>query len=217
MPWQIRDLNINDIIFLLKGATVTIQLSAIAIILGLVLAIIVGVLRTSKIKVFTGITRIYVEIFRGIPILVQIFLFYYGLRLLNIQLPALLSASMAFIFYFGAAAGETYKGILEGIPKSQWESSDSLGLGYIQKLRYVIIPQFVRTAIPPTMGIIVGVIKYTSLASIVGFVELARVGAKVMSMTMNPFTTYPIVALIYFIICFPLTFYSKRLEKKLKR
>jgi polar amino acid transport system permease protein len=217
MEWQIRGLNIKDLLLMLEGAVITIELSAIAIILGLVLAMIVGVLRTSKIKIISGVSRIYVELFRGTPVLMQIFLFYYGLRLLDVHLPALLSASLAYIFYFGAAAGETYKGILEAIPKSQWEASASLGFSYINQLRYIIIPQFIRTAIPPTMGIIVGLIKYTSLASIVGFVELTRMGSKVMTMTMNPFTAFPIVAALYFIICFPLTFYSRRLEKKLIR
>ena len=217
MEWQIRGLNIKDLLLMLEGAVITIELSAIAIILGLILAMIVGVLRTSKVKIISGVSRIYVELFRGTPVLMQIFLFYYGLRLLDVHLPALLSASLAYIFYFGAAAGETYKGILEAIPKSQWEASASLGFSYINQLRYIIIPQFIRTAIPPTMGIIVGLIKYTSLASIVGFVELTRMGSKVMTMTMNPFTAFPIVAALYFIICFPLTFYSRRLEKKLIR
>ena len=119
--------------------------------------------------------------------------------------------------WVGANIGETLTGIISNIPKNQWESSASLGLNYFQQLGYIILPQVVRTATPPTIGIMVMLIKGTSLASIVGFLEVTKAGGHVMSSTMNPYTTYPIVALIYFIICFPLTTLSRKLEKKLKK
>lgn len=214
--WHIRNLQLQDITQLLRGAEYTLLLSFIAISLGIILALIIAIMRTVKIPFFNVLSRIYVEIFRGTPVLLQIFLFYYGLRIFNIKFPALFSASLAFIFNVGASVGETLKGIIDGIPKSQWEASESLGLKYFQQLIYVIFPQVIRTAIPPTIGIFVGIIKDTSLASIVGFVELARAGARIMAMTNNPYTTFPLVAIMYFIICFPLTVYGRRLEKKLK-
>jgi polar amino acid transport system permease protein len=214
--WHIRNLQVQDIIQLLRGAQYTLLLSCIAISLGLILAIIVAIMRTVKVPFLNHTSRIYVEIFRGTPVLIQIFMFYYGLRIFNIRFPALFSASLAFVFNVGANVGETLKGIIDGIPKSQWDASESLGFNYFQQLIYVILPQVVKTAIPPTIGIFVGLIKDTSLASIVGFVELARAGARVMAMTNNPYTTFPIVAAIYFIICFPLTIFSRKLERKLE-
>lgn len=215
--YAIRGLTWNDLLLMIKGLRYTVEIALISISLGLVLAIIVGISRSSKIVILNTIFRIYVEIFRGIPVLLQIFLFYYGLRLFNIRFPALFSASIAFIFNIGANVGETLKGVIDSIPKSQWEASSSLGLSQIQQLRYVILPQVVKTAIPPTMGIFVGLIKDTSLASIVGFIELTRAASRVMAMTMNPYTTFPIVAAMYFLICFPLTYYSRKLEHKLER
>ena len=215
--YAIRGLTWNDLLLMIKGLRYTVEIALISISLGLVLAIIVGISRSSKIVILNTIFRIYVEIFRGIPVLLQIFLFYYGLRLFNIRFPALFSASIAFIFNIGANVGETLKGVIDSIPKSQWEASSSLGLSQIQQLRYVILPQVVKTAIPPTMGIFVGLIKDTSLASIVGFIELTRAASRVMAMTMNPYTTFPIVAVMYFLICFPLTHYSRKLEHRLDR
>lgn len=216
MGYRISAFSINDLVMLLKGAAVTIEISAIAIIIGLMLGVVVGILRTSKIKVINSIARIYVEVFRGTPVLMQVFLFYYGLRLFHFEFPALFSASLAFIFNLGATAGETLKGCIEGVPKSQWEASSTLGFTYFKQLQYIIFPQVIRTAVPPVMGLIVGLIKDTSLASIVGFMELTRAASGVMSKTMNPNLTFAIVAAIYFIICFPLTFYSRKLELKFK-
>jgi polar amino acid transport system permease protein len=214
--WSIRGLRWADIIYIFNGALYTIELSLIAIMIGLLVAIVIGILRTVDIKFLNLLSRIYVEIFRGTPILIQIFIFYYGLRIFNVKLPALLSASMAFIFNIGAQVGETLKGIIDNIPKSQWEASSSLGLTYLQQLRYVILPQVIRSATPPTVGICVGIIKDTSLASIVGFIELTRAGSQVMALTKNPYSTFPIVAVIYFIICYPLTRFSRKLEERLK-
>ncbi len=213
--FEVRALQVGDIVFMLKTTLTTIELSLIAIIGGLILGVMVGICRSSTLRGVNILARVYVELFRGIPILLQIFMFYYGLKIFAIQMPALLSASMAFVFNVAANVGETLRGIILSIPKSQWEAAACLGLPYLAQLRYVILPQVVRAAIPPSIGIMVGLIKDTSLASIVGFVELTRSGALIMAVTMNPYTAFPLVAGIYFIVCFPLTQTSRWLEKAL--
>jgi polar amino acid transport system permease protein len=213
--FEVRPLQVGDIVFMLTTTLTTIELSVIAILGGLLLGVIVGVCRSSTVRGVNILARIYVELFRGIPILLQIFMFYYGLKILGIRMPALLSASMAFVFNVAANVGETLRGIILSIPKSQWEAAACLGLPHLAQLRYVILPQVVRAAIPPSIGIMVGLIKDTSLASIIGFVELTRSGALIMAVTMNPYTAFPLIAGIYFLVCFPLTQTSRWLEKAL--
>lgn len=213
--FEVRELQFGDLVFMLQATIYTVELSLIAIIGGLILGVIVGVGRASNVRTANILARLYVELFRGIPILLQIFIFYYGLKIFAIDMPALLSVSIAFVFNVAANVGETLRGVILSIPKSQWEAAASLGLPYLAQLRYVILPQVVRAAIPPSIGILVGLIKDTSLASIVGFVELTRSGALVMAVTMNPYTAFPLVALIYFVVCFPLTQTSRWLEKTL--
>ena len=213
--FEVRALQFGDIVFMLSTTLTTIELSLIAIIGGLLLGVIIGICRSSNVRGVNILARVYVEFFRGIPILLQIFMFYYGLKIFAIQMPALLSASMAFVFNVAANVGETLRGIILSIPKSQWEAGACLGLPYLAQLRYVILPQVVRAAIPPSIGIMVGLIKDTSLASIVGFVELTRSGALIMAVTMNPYTAFPFIAAIYFLVCFPLTQTSRWLEKAL--
>ena len=213
--FEVRPLQVGDIVFMLTTTLTTIELSVIAILGGLLLGVIVGVCRSSTVRGVNIPARVYVELFRGVPILLQIFMFYYGLKILGIRMPALLSASMAFVFNVAANVGETLRGIILSIPKSQWEAAACLGLPYLAQLRYVILPQVVRAAIPPSIGIMVGLIKDTSLASIIGFVELTRSGALIMAVTMNPYTAFPLIAGIYFLVCFPLTQTSRWLEKAL--
>jgi polar amino acid transport system permease protein len=213
--YSARDLIPGDIVYMLQATLTTVELSFIAIVGGLILGVLIGVCRASNRKTVAVVSRLYVELFRGIPVLLQIFLFYYGLRILNIRMPALLSASLAFIFNVSANVGETLRGIILSIPRSQWESSSSLGFSRFAQLRYVILPQVLRAAIPPSIGILVGLIKDTSLASIIGFIELTRSAALVMGVTMNPFQVYPVVAVIYFVVCFSLTKTSRWLEKRL--
>jgi polar amino acid transport system permease protein len=104
---------------------------------------------------------------------------------------------------------------LQAIPRTQWEAGASLGLGLTQQLRYIIVPQALRLAIPPTVGFLVQLIKNTSLAAVIGFIELTREGQLTTATTFRPFTVYLIVAAIYFALCFPLTQVSRRLERRL--
>jgi polar amino acid transport system permease protein len=121
---------------------------------------------------------------------------------------------VGFSIYAGAFLGEIWRGALIAIPKTQWEAGVSIGLSYLEQLRHVIIPQAVRIAIPPTVGFMVQLIKNTSLGAVIGFVELTREGQLTTASTFQPFSVYLLVALMYFSLCYPLTRYSRTLERK---
>jgi polar amino acid transport system permease protein len=133
-----------------------------------------------------------------------------------VGLPVLpwIAAAAAFSIYGGAFLGEIWRGALQAIPKTQWEAGAALGLGFGEQLRYVIVPQAVRIAVPPTVGFLVQLIKNTSLAAIIGFVELTREGQLTTASTFQPFTVYMTVAGLYFLLCFPLSQWSRSLERK---
>lgn len=123
-----------------------------------------------------------------------------------------MAATVGFSVYAGAFLGEIWRGALLAIPKTQWEAGTSIGLTYLEQLRHVIIPQAVRIAIPPTVGFLVQLIKNTSLAAVIGFVELTREGQMTTAATFQPFAVYLLVAALYFSLCYPLTRYSRILE-----
>lgn len=157
----------------------------------------------------------YVELFQGTPLLMQLFLAFFGLGLLGINVPAWLAAGVALVLWSAAFLAEIWRGCVESIARGQWEASASLGMGYIQQMRYVILPQALRIAVPPTVGFSVQVVKGTALTSIIGFVELSKAGSVVTNATFQPFTVYGLVALIYFALCWPLSKSSQTLERKL--
>jgi polar amino acid transport system permease protein len=159
--------------------------------------------------------RGYVELFQGTPLLMQLFLAFFGLALFGISVPAWLAAGLALILWSAAFLGEIWRGCVQSVAKGQWEASSSLGMGYFQQLRYVILPQAMRVAIPPTVGFSVQVVKGTALTSIIGFIELTRAGTVVTNATYQPFLVYGLVALIYFCLCWPLSKASQILEKRL--
>ena len=140
------------------------------------------------------------------------FIFYFGLSIVGYNLPPWIAATIGFSVYAGAFLGEIWRGALISIPKTQWEAALAIGMTYIEQLRHIIIPQAARVAIAPTVGFIVQLIKNTSLAAVIGFVELTREGQLTTSSTFQPFAVYLIVAALYFCLCYPLTRYSRTLE-----
>ena len=193
----------------------TIILSLIAFIGGGIVGLILLFARTSQIKPLEMATKVYIEFFQGTPLLMQLFLFFFGVALFGIDVNPWVSASLALILWTSAFLTEIWRGCVESIPKGQWEASSSLALTYIEQMRYVIIPQAARIAVAPTVGFSVQVIKGTALASIIGFVELTKAGTMLNNATFRPFLVYSLVALIYFCLCFPLSWFAKRLEGRL--
>ena len=159
----------------------------------------------------------YVQLFQGTPLLMQLFLAYFGLALLGLNVPAWVAAAMALTLYSSAFLTEIWRGCVEAVPKGQWEASESLALNFGETLRHVIGPQALRIAIPPTVGFLVQVIKGTALASVIGFIELTKAGTMITNATFAPFTVYACVALMYFALCWPISAYSRRLERTLRR
>jgi polar amino acid transport system permease protein len=200
---------------LLLAARWTIGLSLIAFVGGGIVGLIVCVGRISANPVVEWAARIYIEALQGTPLLMQLFLCFFGLALLGVHLPPLVAAAVALIFYTSAFLGEIWRGCVQAIPKGQWEASASLALTYGEQMRHVILPQALRIAIAPTVGFLVQVIKGTALASIIGFVELTKAGTMINNATFRSFLVYGLVAALYFVLCFPLSLLSRRLEKRL--
>jgi polar amino acid transport system permease protein len=202
---------------LLLAAPWTLLLSAIAFagggIVGLIL-LVIGIGRYKWARIFV---KLYVELFQSTPLLMQLFLVYFGLPMVGIDVSAWLAAATCLTLYSSAFLADIWRGSVEAIPKGQWEGSASLGLHYLAQLRLVILPQATRMAIPPTVGFLVQLVKSTALASIVGYHELTKTAQILTNATFQPFVIFGLVALIYFIICYPLTRWSRGLEKRLAR
>ena len=160
---------------------------------------------------------LYVQFFQGTPLLVQLFMAFFGLALLGIDLPAWVAAGLALTLYSSAFLTEIWRGCVESVPRGQWEAADSLALSFGEKMRHVIGPQALRLAVAPTVGFLVQVIKGTALASVIGFAELMKTGTLITNATFRPFTVYACVALLYFALCWPISATSRKLERKLQR
>lgn len=200
---------------LLLATRWTVLLSLVAFIGGGLVGGLILFLRIRKQAILRRFAWAYIEVFQGTPLLMQLFLAFFGLGLLGLDVPAWLAAGTALILWTGAFFAEIWRGCVESIARGQWEASSSLGMGYLQQMRYVILPQALKIAIPPTVGFSVQVVKGTALTSIIGFVELTKAGTIVTNATFQPFTVYGLVALFYFALCWPLSQFSRHLERKL--
>jgi polar amino acid transport system permease protein len=204
----------NQLIYLVEAARWTILLSLIAFAGGSVLGLALALARVSKIGVLRLLASGYIQVIQGTPLLIVLFLSYFGLGIMGYKLVPLVAAGLSLTLYAGAFLGEIWRGCIEAVAKTQWEASDCLGLNRFQQYAYVILPQAVRLAIPPTVGFMVQIVKNTSLASVIGFVELARAGQIVNNSTFEPFVVFTCVAAIYFALCYPLSLAARALERK---
>ncbi|MFK3704907.1 amino acid ABC transporter permease [Klebsiella sp. NPDC088457] len=195
----------------------TMVLSAIAFVGGGVVGGLLLVLRLSGLCAAGYLVRGYVQLFQGTPLLLQLFLVYFGLPILGINTSPLFAASLCLTLYASAYLTEIWHGSVEAIPRQQWEAAQSLALNFREQLRYIILPQALHVAIAPTVGFLVQAIKNTALASVIGFVELTRSGQIISNATFSPFLVYGSVALFYFFLCFPLSMWSRHLEQRLSR
>lgn len=207
-------LSSDHIWFLVTAARWTLLLSLIAFIGGTLVGLPVALMRASSSRLLRAISGTYVQILQGTPLLILIFLSYFGLGILGLKLAPLVAAGAALTLYAAAFLGEIWRGCIQSVPRTQWEAANCLGLTVFQQYCYVILPQAVRIAIPPTVGFMVQIVKNTSLASVVGFVELARAGQIVNNSTFEPFVIFCIVAAVYFSICYPLSLISRSLERR---
>ncbi|MFM2482752.1 amino acid ABC transporter permease [Celerinatantimonas sp. YJH-8] len=200
---------------LLLSARWTLLLSLIAFCGGGIVAFILTFFSLSRRPILVQLVRIYVEIFQGTPLLMQLFLTFFGLSLIGIDVNAWTAASLSLILFSSAFLTDIWRGCIESLPKGQWEASRCLGINFIQTMRHVILPQALRLAIAPTVGFSVQIVKGTALTSIIGFVELTKAGTMLNNATFQPSKVFLMVAVIYFVICYPLSLISQYLEKKL--
>jgi len=159
--------------------------------------------------------RLYIELFQGTPLLMQLFLVFFGLPLLGFDVAPWVAAGLGLTLSASAYLAEIWRGAVEAITPGQWDAAAALGLHRIAQLRLVILPQALRIAIPPTVGFSVQLVKSTALTSIIGYGELVRTANAINNATFAPFTVYGFVALIYFALCFPLTRFARHLERKM--
>jgi polar amino acid transport system permease protein len=199
---------------LLLAARWTILLSLIAFICGGLMGLLLTFLRSMRNTAMTRVIQVYVEIFQGTPLLMQLFLAFFGLALIGIDVNAWSAAILSLTLYSSAYFHDIWRGCIDALPKGQWEACRTIGLTYFQTMRYVIFPQAMRIAIAPTVGFAVQIVKGTALASIIGFVELTKAGTMLNNATFQPFKVFAMVAVIYFVICFPLSLFARHLEAK---
>jgi polar amino acid transport system permease protein len=202
---------------LLLAGRWTVALSLVAFVGGGLVGLALLVLRLTKIPVLDKLVGAYVQLFQGTPLLMQLFLSYFGIALFGVNTSAWVAAAVALTLYTSAFLTEIWRGCVDAIPKGQWEASESLALNFKEQLRYVVLPQAVKIAVPPTVGFLVQVIKGTALASVIGFVELTKAGTMITNATFKPFLVYSCLALMYFALCFPVSLMARRLERKLNR
>ncbi len=212
-----RSIVVLDWVFILKGFGLTVVMCFNAMVFGAVLGLVIGVMRTSRVKILSYISWLYVYIIRGTPLLMQLFLVYYGLPLLlKRSIPAYGTALTGLVVYASAYLAEIVKGGIQSVPAGQREAAKALGMTSLQEFRYVVFPQALKVIVPPSTGFFIALIKDSSLISAIGFVELTRSAKLVIARTFQPFTVYLVVALVYFLTCYLLSVVSRKIEWRLQ-
>ena len=203
---------------LLEGALVyTLPLSLIAFVVGLILAVLTALARISTVKPFQWIARFYVSAIRGTPLLVQLFILFYGLPSVGVIIDPFPAAVIGFSLNVGAYASEVIRAAILSIPKGQWEAGHMIGMSYSQTLRRVILPQATRVSIPPLSNTFISLVKDTSLASLILVTEMFRRAQEIAATNYEFLLLYTEVAIIYWIICFFLSLIQGRLEHRFDR
>ncbi|HEY0832699.1 MAG TPA: amino acid ABC transporter permease [Azospirillum sp.] len=211
---MIRSFGYNEFLFLVSAMQWTLALSAIAFLGGALVGLAVALGRTSTSRPVRLITTGYIQVFQGTPLLMQLFLVFFGATVVGIDMNPWAAAAVGLTLNASAFLGEIWRGCIQAVPKGQWEAASALGLRYPGLMRYVVLPQAVKIAVPPTVGYLVQLIKGTSLAAIIGFTELTRAGQIINNATFQPFLVFGVVAVLYFAMCWPLSLLSARLEAR---
>lgn len=196
---------------------VTLPLTAISFSLGLLIAILTAIARIANIKILKQLSEFYIWIFRGTPLLVQLFIVYFGLPIVGVTLDVWSAAIITFSLNIGAYASEAVRAAVLSVPKGQWEAATALGMSYAQILRRIIAPQAARISLPPLSNIFISTLKDTSLAASITMVDMFMVAQRIAARTFDPLTLYVLAALFYLIVCTFLTFLQARLEKRFSR
>ncbi|MEB3754513.1 amino acid ABC transporter permease [Acinetobacter sp. MD2(2019)] len=200
---------------LLHGLGWSLLLSLMVFILGGFFGLLILLLRINPDRILQKVAIVYIEIFQGTPLLIQLFMTFFGLSLLGVDISPWTAAAFSLTAYAAAFFAEIWRGCVQSIPIGQWEAAASLALSRLQQFRYIILPQATRIAIAPTVGFSVQIVKATAVTSIIGFTELTKTGSVLANATFEPFLVFGLVAIGYFILCYPLSALAAYLEKKL--
>jgi polar amino acid transport system permease protein len=201
--------------FFLKGLWMTVVVSGISLVLGTIFGLLLGIVRASGNRFFAAIVGAFVAVIRGTPFVVQIFIVFFIFPEWGIQLEALPAAILSLTILGTAFICEIVAGGIKAVPKGQWEAATSSGLNIYQQLRHVIIPQSLQTILPPLVGQYVLLIKDSSVVSVIGVMDLTRVGWVTVNRIPEGLMVFTLVGLLYFSISYPLIRLSNRLEKKM--
>ncbi|EOV8178596.1 TPA: amino acid ABC transporter permease [Raoultella planticola] len=202
---------------LYAGLVFTIPITLISFFLGLLLGFIVALIRLYGPAPLKNVVRFYVWIIRGTPLLVQLFLIFYALPCVGITLDAFPAAVIGFTLNVGAFTSEVIRATLLSVAKGQWEAAHSIGMSWGQSLRYIILPQAARVAVPPLSNTFISLVKDTSLASVITVPELFLAAQRIAAVTYQPLILYSEAALLYLLICSVLSYLQSRLELRLER
>ena len=212
-----RTFGFPEFLFILEAAKWTLALSLIAFIGGATLGLVIALARTSDSSIARGLSTVFIQIFQGTPLLLQLFLIFFGAPVLGFDINPWIAAGIALVLNSAAFLGEIWRGCIEAIPRGQWEAARALNLHYSALMRDVVLPQAFKIALPPTVGYVVQIIKGTSLAAIIGFTEITRAGQIINNATFQPLYVFTTVAAIYFVICWPLSLLAGQMERKRAR
>ncbi len=209
-----RTFGFPEFLFILEAAKWTLALSAIAFVGGAILGLLIALARTSESGVLRKASMVFIQIFQGTPLLLQLFLIFFGAPVLGFDINPWIAAGVALILNSAAFLGEIWRGCIEAIPRGQVEAAQALNLKYTARMRDVILPQAFKIALAPTVGYLVQIIKSTSLAAIIGFTEITRAGQIINNATFQPLIVFSAVAAIYFVICWPLSLLAQYIERR---
>jgi polar amino acid transport system permease protein len=210
----IRDFGSVEFFYLLGAMRWTLGLSLLAFVGGGLVGLVVALLRVAPLAPLRWLASGYIQLFQATPLLMLLFLVFFGLALFGLSQNAFVSVTVALTCYASAYFGEIWRGSIQAVPQTQWQGSAALGFSYLEQMRHVVLPQSVRIATPPTVGFMVQLVKNTSLASIIGFHELTHAAQYVNNVTLKPILVYGLVGAMYFAVCFPLYLLSRRLEER---
>ena len=201
---------------LIPGLTMTIPLTAISFSLALVIAVVVALVQFANVRVLKQAARFYVWVVRGTPLLVQLFVVFYGLPNVGILLDPFPAAVLVFSLNEGAYCSETIRAALESVPAGQMEAGQCVGMSYLQVIRRIVLPQALRTAFPPLSNSLIAMIKDTSLAANITVTEMFMVTQRIVARTYEPLILYIEVGLIYLLFCTVLTKVQSAVEKRMR-
>ncbi|MEO3388778.1 amino acid ABC transporter permease [Mesorhizobium sp. CAU 1741] len=202
----------NIVYALVLGARWTVLLSLTAFLFGGMLGLVLMLATIARQALLRYPALAFIWVIQATPLLMQLFLIFFGPALFGVNLPAWLAASIALTLWSSAYLAEIWRGCIRSVQAGQTEAALCLGMLRRQALRHVVFPQAVRMALPPTAGFLVQIVKSTALASIVGFTELMKTGTILSNVTLDPFAVYGLVAVIYFCLCYPLSLASRKME-----